>query len=255
MAMIDDIVANLTQEFLGDSTDRMARMQVSLTNLVGKGGANREAVLDLSREVHSVKGAAANFQFRTLATAAHRFEDYMAATLDGGTLPIEEYQRFVDIMSDLIDIGKEPDSSRASAILSGLPVLAAFDPTSVTAQPGRALVVIRARTMGHMLSRELANCGFLAQTALDPFDAIRLAATEKPDVVLTSAVMDGLSGVELIAALKSIKATAGIPCAVVTSFDRGHPELADLPKGTGVVRLGKTLSDDLAAALTNIAPR
>lgn len=255
MALFDDIVANLTQEFLGDSTDRLARMQVSLTNLAGSGKPDREPILALSREVHSVKGAAANFGFRALATVAHRFEDHLAATLDATPLPVEDYQRFVDVLSDLVDLGRDPDGQQAAKIQSRLPILAAFDPTSVTARPGRALVVIRARTMGHMLSRELANCGFMSQTALDPFDAIRLAATEQPDVVLTSAVMDGISGVELITALKAIKSTAGLPCAVVTSFDRDHPELAGLPKSAGVVRLGKTLSDDLGMVLTGVAPR
>ncbi|MFX4220242.1 MAG: Hpt domain-containing protein [Thalassobaculum sp.] len=190
MALFDDIVANLTQEFLGESSDRLSRMQVSLTNLASSGGADREAILGLSREIQSVKGAAANFHFRTVATVAHRFEDYMSATLDQTPLPIEDYQRFVDVLSDLIELGREPDPKHAAQVQSKLPILAAFDPTSVSAKPGRALVVIRARTMGHMLSRELANCGFMAQTALDAFDAIRLAVTERPDVVLTSAVMD-----------------------------------------------------------------
>lgn len=255
MALFDDIVANLTQEFLGESSDRLARMQVSLTNLAGAKGANREAILDLSREIHSVKGSAANFHFRTVATVAHRFEDYMSATLDQTPLPIEDYQRFVDCLSDLIELGREPDPKQSAKMQSTLPVLADFDPTSVSAKPGRALVVIRARTMGHMLSRELANCGFRAQTALDVFDAVRLSVTERPDIVLTSAVMDGISGVDLINALRSIKATADLPCAVVTSFDRDHPELAGLPKDAGVVRLGKTLSDDLGTVLTGVAPR
>ena len=255
MALFDDIVANLTQEFLGESSDRLARMQVSLTNLASAKGDKRETILALSREIHSVKGSAANFQFRTVATVAHRFEDHMSATLDQTPLPIEEYQQFVDCLSDLIELGREPDPKQSAKMQAKLPILADFDPTSVAAKPGRALVVIRARTMGHMLSRELANCGFRAQTALDVFDAVRLSVTERPDIVLTSAVMDGISGVDLINALRAIKATADLPCAVVTSFDRNHPELAGLPQDAGVVRLGKTLSDDLGMVLTGVAPR
>lgn len=255
MTLIDDIVANLAQEFLGDTTDRLARMQVSLTNLAAGKGGNRDGLLSLSREVHSVKGSAGNFGFRTVTTVAHRLEDYIAATVDQPELPIEGYQRFVDTMSDLIDLGREPDSAKATGILAGLPTVVAFDPNTVVAKPGRALVVTRARTMGHMLVRELANCGFQAQTALDPFDAIRLAVVERPDVILTSAVMDGISGVELIAAVRAIKTTSDLPCAVVTSFDVGHSELVGLPANTRIVRLGKTLSDDLAGVLTAVGER
>ena len=117
-------------------------------------------------------------------------------------------------------------------------------------KPGRALVVTRARTLGHMLARELANCGYRAQTASDPFEAIRFAVAEKPDVVLSSAVLDGMAGIDLLRALRSMRATETLPVAVVTSFEAGHPELAGLPTGTAVIRLGKTLADDLARVLT-----
>ena len=53
-------------------------------------------------------------------------------------------------------------------------------------------------------------------------------------------------------AIRSIRPTSTLPAAVVTSFDSGHPELAGLPKDVAVIRLGKTLADDLALVLTNV---
>src|SRR3546814_9870935 len=81
-----------------------------------------------------------------------------------------------------------------------------------------------------MLARELANCGYRAQLASDPFEALRLAVSEKPDIVLTSAVLDGMPGIDLLRSLRAIRATSRLPVAVVTSFDAGHPELAGLPQ-------------------------
>ena len=252
MSLIDDIAAKLTQEFVDDTIDRIARMQVALTNIGAKDGSIRDALMSLSREVHNVKGSASNFGFATVGMVAERFEDFMGATADEAKLPVVEYQRFVDVMGDLIDMGKDCGPERAGDILRSLPLHQEFDPESVTANPGRALVVVRARTMGHMLARELANCGFRTQLSRDPFDATRMAAIEQPDLVLTSAVLDGMSGADLVRVLNAMRGTQKITAAVVTSFDRGHAELADLPDTVDVVRLGKTLSDDLAQVLTNV---
>src|SRR3546814_13477054 len=101
-----------------------------------------------------------------------------------------------DMCSSDLELGRNPDPDRSAAILRGLPAFFDLDPSSVQGKPGRALVVTRARTLGHMLARELANCGYRAQLASEPFEALRLAVSEKPDIVLTSAVLDGMPGIE-----------------------------------------------------------
>src|SRR3546814_7468215 len=130
-----------------------------------------------------------------------------------------------DMCSSDLELGRNPDPDRSAAILRGLPAFFDLDPSSVQGKPGRALVVTRARTLGHMLARELANCGYRAQLASDPFEALRLAVSEKPDIVLTSAVLDGMPGIDLLRSLRAIRATSRLPAAVVQSLDRGPPEL------------------------------
>ncbi len=171
MSLIDDIAAKLSQEFIDDAADRIARMQVALTNIGAKDGSVRDAMMSLSREVHNIKGSASNFGFSTAGLVSERFEDFMAETANGAELPVAEYQRFVDVLSDLIDQGRDCGPERAGEILRMLPLHHEFDPESVTANPGRAMVVVRARTMGAMLARELANCRFRTQQCRDPFDA------------------------------------------------------------------------------------
>src|SRR3546814_5918670 len=84
-----------------------------------------------------------------------------------------------DMCSSDLELGRNPDLERSAAILRGLPAFFDLDPGSVQGKPGRALVVTRARTLGHMLARELANCGYRAQLASDPFEALRHAVSEK----------------------------------------------------------------------------
>ena len=250
MAIADDIVNRLTGEFLDDAADRLAKAQVALTGLANRPKDPRPLLLDLAREIHNLKGAGKTFGFPTISLIADRFEEYLEASAEAKPLPVAELHRFADALVDIVDSGRNPDPDRTAALLRGLPASFDFDPDSVVGKPGRALVVTRARTLGHMLARELANCGYRAQTASDPFEAIRLAVAEKPDLVLSSAVLDGMPGIDLLRALRAMRSTATLPVAVVTSFDAGHPELAGLPKDVRVVRLGKSLADDLARVLT-----
>jgi hypothetical protein len=53
-------------------------------------------------------------------------------------------------------------------------------------------------------------------------------------------------------AMLGMRQTAGVPKAVVTSFDASHAELRGLPKSVDVVRLGTHVSDDLAGLLTQV---
>jgi len=251
MAIADDIVARLAGEFIDDAGDRLARAQIALNGLANRPKDPGPLLLDLAREVHNLKGAGKIFGFGTISLIADRFEDYLEASAEAKTLPVAELQRFADALVDVVEGGRNPEPDRTAAILRALPAYFEFDPDSVIGRPGRALVVTRARTLGHMLARELANCGYRAQAASDPFEALRFAVAEKPDVVLSSAVLDGMAGIDLLRALRAIRPTAKLPVAVVTSFDAGHPELAGLPKDVEVVRLGKTLADDLARVLTD----
>ena len=251
MAIADEIAARLTGEFLDDAGDRLARAQIALNKLANRPKDTRPLLLNLAREIHNLKGTGKTFGFPTISLIADRFEDYLEANAEKTPFPITDLQRFADALSDIIERGRNPEPDRATSILRGLPSVFDFDPEAISGQPGRALVITRARTLGHMLARELANCGYRTQTASDPFEAMRFAVSEKPDIVLSSAVLDGMSGIDLLRAIRSIRPTASLPSAVVTSFDAGHPELAGLPKDVSVIRLGKTLSDDLALVLTN----
>lgn len=255
MAINDDILASLTREFLDDAGDRLSQIQLSLAAIAAKDGDYRTNLLDVSREVHNIKGTSANFGFPTISQTAHRFEDYLVATAEAKTPPVEQWQRFTDAMGRLIEQGKEPSDAERTAMLSGLPVYFEFDVENVHANPGNALVVTRARTMAHMLARELANCGFRTRTTSDPFEAMRIATTEAPDVVLTSAVLDVLTGADLARALRGVRAIKTLPLGVVTSFGEGHHELDGIPDDVMVVRLGARLTEDLGQVLTQASDR
>ena len=73
----------------------------------------------------------------------------------------------------------------------------------------------------------------------------------RPDLIVASAVREGLSGSDLIGALKATPATRRVPLALLTSFAPGHSSLAKLPDGVPVIRKGPEFGDDLARALAH----
>jgi 4-hydroxy-tetrahydrodipicolinate synthase len=70
-----------------------------------------------------------------------------------------------------------------------------------------------------------------------------------PDMIIASAMMEGMGGVDLACALKAIKATKRIPFVLLTSFDAKHPELALLPKMAAVMRHDRDVDAEIATAL------
>jgi len=96
------------------------------------------------------------------------------------------------------------------------------------------------------VDRELRACGYRVVAARTPFEAFELAFRMKPDMLMTSAVMDGIGGVDLVRAFAAMSATTNMPAVLLTSLDSGHSDLRDLPQDIPVVRLWRYFPEDFA---------
>jgi len=82
--------------------------------------------------------------------------------------------------------------------------------------PGRILVVEDDLVTGHILANLLGGQGgFEVTHVLDAAAALKRASAETWDLVLTDVEMPGMSGIELLEALR--KAAPGLPVAVLTA--------------------------------------
>jgi len=82
----------------------------------------------------------------------------------------------------------------------------------------RALVVDDDRDMVSVLHYFLTNAGFDVLCAYGAESALRSIPVRMPDLVVTDLAMPGMSGVELIEALKNDRRTRQIPIIAVTAF-------------------------------------
>jgi two-component system, OmpR family, alkaline phosphatase synthesis response regulator PhoP len=72
----------------------------------------------------------------------------------------------------------------------------------------------------NVVSLKLRNAGFEVVTASDGQEALELAISERPDLLITDYHMPQLSGLELCQKLKQDPATAKIPAIMLTA--RGY---------------------------------
>jgi two-component system, OmpR family, alkaline phosphatase synthesis response regulator PhoP len=87
----------------------------------------------------------------------------------------------------------------------------------------------------HVVSLKLRNAGYDVVTAKDGAEALELAQSEKPDLLITDYHMPQLSGLELCQKLKQDPATNMIPAIMLTA--RGyHLEPQDTEQN-GILRM------------------
>jgi DNA-binding response OmpR family regulator len=79
----------------------------------------------------------------------------------------------------------------------------------------------------HALSRAFPDGRYSVISALNGTEAVRMIATDSPDIVITDAMMPGLSGFDLIREIKSRAETSDIPIILVTSLESENGAVMD----------------------------
>lgn len=248
-ASTDDIVALLRGEFLSDARDWLEIIQHHLDVMHGAETIDGECFLEIRREVHNLNGMGATFGFPAISLIAHRLEDFLASIETPDHRQIADIQVFQDHLLDIVSLGEDPGDEASGDIIRRLPVHSAADTPGVVPRDVEVLLVTPTRTIAGMLSRMLVARGYRVTVARSPWQAFELAALTRPDLIITSAVLDRLSGIDLARAFSAMTITAHVPLAVLTSFARNHREVQNLPPDTAIIRLNDHLNDDLAGVV------
>lgn len=105
------------------------------------------------------------------------------------------------------------------------------------------------KTVSNLVSRELRACGYRVTTIGESVDPLSHAVQTKPGMIIASAKLDHLSGIDLACAFVAMPVTKAILFAILKSRDRDHEALADLPQSAAPLNKGAKFGDDLADAL------
>jgi chemotaxis protein histidine kinase CheA len=247
----DDPLENLRQSFREDSAERLEGMD-SVVQQCLEGAARLEAVLpQLRRDAHTLKGMGEASGFPLVSMVAHRLENYLD-DLDAHRveLSLMDIRAHLDAMNDAIGRKAPADEATTAKILRALPMPRTFNPNDIELRNVEALLVTSSRVAGRLVARDLAACGIRTVLTQSPTEAFTLAIRMKPNLIIASATMAELSGIDLARALAAMASTNKIPMAILTSFSESELIKQGLPAGLPTIRTGDKLSDDLAEVIT-----
>lgn len=245
-AAANSIVDQLRDEFLADARDRLIQMQEAIDLAFATGQAGSDTLVALRRQGHNLKGMGGSFGFPSISVVAHRMEDYLADLSQLSPAQLHDAQKFLDALTRIVRNGINADGQELTAMLRALPVKGGFDVKDVVQANVEVLLVVSSTVVRLLVERELRACGYRVVATRAPFEAFELAYRMKPDLILTSVVMDGFNGADLVRALAAMEPTRDMPVALLTSLTADHADLRAVPADVPIVRLGAGFSEDFA---------
>jgi CheY-like chemotaxis protein/HPt (histidine-containing phosphotransfer) domain-containing protein len=247
-ADVDDLLAQLQSEFQDYIHDRLAVIYGSLESFKKGTMSAAEALREIKRETHSLKGSGSTFGYPIVSLIGQRLETYINDLKDLDEKLVDGVQVFADRIAEVAEMETQPDLVVTNQIIRKLPTRYEFDITDVEVNDVEIMLVTPNKLVSRRAAMELAACGFRVNIVSDPIEAISIAVRMPPDMLIASAVMDGLGGIDLLRGLRAISVTKHVPAALMTSM--GAEQLRDMPDDAAIVRLGPTFQDDIAAAIT-----
>lgn len=238
-----EMIEYMKQDFLDNTGERLLVFEQTLSS---------EPDLDALRYfAFEIKGQSRNFGMSLLGIVAARLEDYLKALDQVSDWSASGVNAFIDTMRSVIDGGIAEDSD-PSMIVRGLParprVLGVDDNDILDVE---VMLVMEHASQTSFVEREIQACGYRTTVVTSPFEAFEQAVLTRPDMVIISAVLPGLSGIDLATALATMPETRNTPVALLTSLDDKNENLKLLPKSVPVINKGDSFGDDLAKAMSH----
>lgn len=247
-----EYVEELRREFVDEIVETLQSLDVDLDALRHGRGDEDQLVAGLRRLAVQARGQAANYGMRALAMVANRLHDYLADA--PSPLPPragDDLQAFVDMMIMHAE-GHAPEDCDLSGMVRTLPPKLGFNVGEIEVRNIEVMLVMPPGIQTRYVERELQQCGYRVSMVPDTIDAFAHVIQAKPDMIIVSAIMPHLDGIDLAIGLVSMPATRNIPIAVITALDDDDERLQLLPRKVPVLHKGPSFGDDLFKALDNL---
>ncbi len=248
---VGEIVDQLRVEFLDEVKDTLQQLTFQLDEVRHEQKDINKFVESVQRACLAFRGQAHNYDLPALATVAARSEDYLANVRNYPPRTVDDMQVFIDCMIDIAETPHHEDRD-ISKLVRELPAKVRIEDSILDIRNVEVLLVMHHGAATHFVEREMQECGYRISTCTSTLDAVPLIIRTKPDLVIISAVMPELSGIDLAAGLNAMPATRNIPTALITSLPADDPYLQLLPEGVPIIHKSASFGDDLANALSNL---
>ena len=248
-ADMEMLLADMRFEFIEETRDRLERVDAQIRQIESRSGRVEDALLDLKRDIHSVKGSAAPFGFPIVTKIAHGLEDYLETTGDQANVVADDLRIFIDTITDVLDAGEEPDDELKEMMLKGLPS-GRTQSGKHRVSRGSIVLLMPKGVQRKIIGQELAQLGYMVTILDNPVEAIDTVLVLKPDFLITTMVQPRLNGLEMALILSVIDATAALRVAIMSSSMPGEADIPEnLPETATIIHKGPTMTRELMGFL------
>ena len=248
---VDNLAARIRLEFLQELTDRLEEIGKIIAQLTSYKLDITRGIEDIQRNLLAIQSGSRSTNITAVETLAHCFLNYMQdlTTLTPRQLTeLGDYHRaFHKVMSK----GRPVDENDLRQLVRSLPPRWAFEVSDIIPNEHiQILLVGNDRTSTMIIERELMACGYRSLTVTKSSEALEMVLRTKPDMVICTAVLDLLTGVDMACALATMPSTRTLPVAVLTTYAADDPQFSNLPPTVAIISKGERFGDDLAKALS-----
>lgn len=252
----EKVYSQLRSEFIAETQDGIEVVENTLNNIAENLISDNEALEIIRRQIHSIKGLAEPFGYPFLANVVHQLEGYLFNRDNLDSIAIRSIQQYCDTLSECLSWTKIPPEEELDEMLTSLPGGLSVKPSkSVPDDLFRSHIIVRSKTAYQMISSVMEPMGFQIKHSSNAIKGIEYAVLNKPGLVIVSDVLDDLSGVDVVNALTAMPITSNIPIIFMTSFDKEHTDVLNLPPNIPIIYLSSDIKGEILRALTSIELR
>lgn len=236
-------------EYLEETQDLLNEIEVIAEQLANGSDEGRRRFEILLGKLGSLCITGRHTRYSLLNVTMQRLVNYLEGMDKPSDGQIQDIATYADTMRGIIDGTITHDGWDFSEFVRSLPVRRPLELEDLEHLDVEVMVVEGRRSAARIFERELQACGYAVVWVRNALEALSLAVKTKPDLVLASAELDELSGIDLACALSAMPPTKDIPFALLTSYDKNSPRLKDLPESAAVLHKGSRFGDELADVL------
>lgn len=244
----EEVEAQYETEALDEARDVVNSLELRMQQVRGGTLSPEEAAVQLTQDASNLRLKAKAINLPGLTPLSHRLDEYLSQAKQITPKHLSDLQRFSDRITSILD-GEALPPEEIAEVIRQLPHKSTFDVADVSVTDTEVTLIMPQRTAAKVVERELAACGYRVSTVLDPIEAFQIVLETRPDLIITTAVMPRLSGIDFACAVAAMPVTSQIPVAVLTSLEPNHPDLKALPMSVGIIRRGDQFGTDLADTL------
>jgi len=248
MANGDNFDDQIDSEYLEEARDTVSVLEIAVSSMRSSASSTTQAVKTFYAECAKLQKLSHWANQPLIDLTVRRLIEYINDLDEPTQRQTDDIETFVDVLRGILDEDIEQTTDEAEFIRS-LPVRRPADLDDLQHLDIEILLVDPQRSSARIFSRELASCGYRVTTCQRSFEAFELSVRIKPDMVIASAMLDDISGVDLGCALAAMEPTVLIPFAVLTSFNKNHASLKHLPANACVLKKCESFGEDIADAL------